>query len=166
MKENKLIIGIFIAIFIVVIFDVVLIISSKKKNEISKEPEIEAKEVTYADKYFCIKQEQTSTMTNGGQFKFIEQYEFMVINNEVNNGNYKDTISLENEENYKYFINNYIDENNTYFTIEHNEENYKVIYYKNMIFNAEEKQDLTFSEEYLDYLKKQNFICEKIETEN
>lgn len=160
MKKNKLIIGILIAIVIVVTFDVTLIFSTKKKNENSKEPEMETKEATHANKYFCIKQEQTSTMTNGNQFKFIEQYEFMVIDDKINKGNYKDTISLENEENYNYFINNYIDENNTYFTIEYDKENKKINYYKNMIFNPEENQVLTFSENYLEYLETLGYKCE------
>lgn len=164
MKKNKIIVGIFIAIFVVIVFDVSLILLSKRENKIPKESEQETKDVIYVEKYFCTRQNQKSVMTNNNSFASIEEYEFMVINNEINQGKYKDTISLENEDNYNYFLTNYINKNNSYFTIEYDEKNYKVIYSKDMIFNNEEKDSLTFSEEYLNYLENLNFQCEKKET--
>ncbi len=162
MKKNKIIVLLFTILLFIVAGDLYLIFL-KKKNNVSEPPvkEQEILDKAKANSYLCKTLEKTSDMSNKSQFHFVEEYEFFVLENKINNGRYQDTIFFKNEADYQYFIDNYINQNNTYYSIDYEKENLKIVYHKNMILKKNQDQSLDSVEKYLEYMNELGFDCEK-----
>ncbi len=158
MKNKKSIVFLLILIVLTLLFDCGLVFYNKKsKNSDNKEKKYQLVGTTY----LCNKKQKNKKMKNGNDFLLDISYEFLVKDYLVIHGRYLETLSFGSLEDYQWYIEN--EDFETLFQKNFDAENHSITYGQTMILtdNSSSKDETTFNEDYLNYLKNQGFVCNK-----
>lgn len=160
MKKSNTIIRILIGlILIALMIDIILIWKNKKEQKESLNiSEVNNEEKVNEIKYFCSTKDVKNEKIKDIKYQSREEYSFAVLNGEIMNGQYRETITFTNIEDYNWFL------ENVKLKLEMGQNiDKKELYYDAPIILKEEGQPANiFTDKYIEYLNRSGFTCEEV----